>query len=78
MHNRGQALDVVPDGGMVKHLKSERREPLGDELRVRIDDLSHEKLRTDGDDFRNHMCMSFLNNSRAFGAAGTIAFDLNG
>jgi hypothetical protein len=24
------------------------------------------------------MCMSFLNNSRAFGAAGTIAFDLNG
>ncbi len=66
MHNGGQALDVVPDGGMVKHLKSERREPLGDELCVRIDDLSHEKLRTDGDDFRYHsVCPSSITAARS-------------
>ena len=61
LHHAGQTGGVVAHGDLVERPVAERSQMAGDELRVGIDDLPHEQLRADGDDFRNHApCTTFL------------------
>ncbi|MPM66932.1 hypothetical protein SDC9_113846 [bioreactor metagenome] len=60
MDDRGEPLDIVAHGGVIKHLKPERGQPLGDKLRVGIDDLPHQQFCADGDNFCNHDCVTSL------------------
>ena len=64
MNDGGEPLDIVAHGGVIKHLEPQRSQPLGDELRVGIDDLPHQQLCANGDDFCDHDCVTSLYSQR--------------
>ena len=54
LHHMAQARRIIADNRLIKNIDAQLAQPLRDELRIRIDNVTQQNFRADGDQFCVH------------------------